>query len=67
MGRIVSESAKTTMMFQLEIRPNSASLSELVKVTKPTAVVTLVRKVTEPTRLIMINSARILLLTLMYS
>ena len=54
------DNAKTTMIFKLEITPNCANLSELVKVQKPTAVVKLVRKVTEPMRLIMVNNARIL-------
>jgi hypothetical protein len=67
MGMITKESTKTTMMFQLEISPNCANLSELVKVTKPTAVVKLVRKVTDPMRLIMTNKERILLSRRTYS
>ena len=59
-GSIQMDNAKTTMIFMLEITPNCANLSELVKVQKPTAVVRLVRNVTEPMRLIIVNNARIL-------
>jgi hypothetical protein len=66
-GMIHKDRMNTTMMLILEIIPNCANFSELVKVTNPTAVVKFVRKVTDPMRRIMMYKALVFMFVRTYS